>query len=171
MAPSNLAKLLSCFMSEVNRLDDSVVTLIKEAIPGLSTDANLLPEWQTETAIPTACMKLANPSMTEEQRRSAVHSLITLRGNVTDGYSNLSPQFFIDLAASASAAITITYGGGAGEPYRPNAPATLYSSGTAGGPTSGKLIDGSATFQTDGVMPNNIVLNISNGTQRSRGFR
>ena len=106
---SVFSRLLSCFAAELNRLDDHALTLIRNSVPGLSDAAELLPAWERDLGLPEACF----PAMTgEPQRRTAAHSKYTTK------YTGLSEQFFIDLAASYGALITITSGGGAGTPFR-----------------------------------------------------
>lgn len=109
MADSYFGKLLSCFAAELNRLDDHLLILIRNGVPGLSDEAELLPDWELDLGLPEECFPLGT---TEAQRRLAAHSKYTTK------YSGLSEQFFIDLAESFGAAITITTGGGAGTPFR-----------------------------------------------------
>jgi uncharacterized protein YmfQ (DUF2313 family) len=113
---SVFSRLLSCFATELNRLDDHVLSLIRNGIPGLSDEAELLPDWETDLGLPEPCFPLG---LTEIQRRIAAQSKYTTK------YTGLSEQFFIDLADSYGAAITITTGGGAGTPFRASGPTQI----------------------------------------------
>ena len=125
MANSVFGKLLSCFAAELNRWDDHLLTLIRNGIPGLSDLAELLPDWELDLGLPEKCFPLGT---TEETRRLAANSKYTTK------YTGLSEQFFIDLAASYGASITITTGGGAGVPFRANGPVDIDE--TRVGPTT-----------------------------------
>jgi len=122
---STLDILLSCFAAELNRLDNHLLTLIRNGIPGLSDETELLPDWETDLGLPEECFPLGT---TQAQRRLAAHSKYTTK------YTGLSEQFFIDLAQSYGATITITQGGGAGTPFR--AGSAIDTDKTRVGPTS-----------------------------------
>lgn len=124
---SVIGRLLSCFAAELNRFDDHVLKLVTNGIPGLSTVDELLPQWEQDLGLPEECFPLGS---TEQQRRIAAHSKYTTK------YTGLSAQFYIDLAASYGAAITITSGGGAGLPFR--ASGTSQPDVTRVGPVAGK---------------------------------
>jgi len=123
--PSTLDVLLSCFAAELNRLDDHLLKLIRNGIPGLSDEDELLPDWEIDLGLPEECFPLGT---TEAQRRLAAHSKYTTK------YTGLSEQFFVDLAQSYGATITITSGGGAGTPFRASGP--TQPAVTRVGPTS-----------------------------------
>lgn len=131
-ANSVFGKVLSAFASELDRFDTAAVEVMTNAVPGLSEDTMLLPDWQTELGLPEDCMLSYWDTLTEAQRRDAAHSKYTLK------ISSLSEQFFIDLAASLGIGITITTGGGAGTPFRSDAPPALGGDGnvTRVGPTT-----------------------------------
>lgn len=109
--PSIFAKLLSCFAAELNRVEASIIGVINQSVPGLATD--LLEEWETDLGLPEDCFP-ASLSLTE--RQNAAHAKYTTK------YTGLSEQFFIDLAFSLGATISITVSTGAGVPFRANGP-------------------------------------------------
>jgi uncharacterized protein YmfQ (DUF2313 family) len=74
---------------EFDRVDTQIVNLRREAVPGLSTAAQLLPDWEEEAGI------VPGPSDSEALRQSRVHTAL----NTT--YGNPTKQFFIDYALSA----------------------------------------------------------------------
>lgn len=124
MAPTSwFGKFLSCFASELNRLDNSILNLLTNAVPGLSID--LLPEWEYQLGLPEPGYPL---NQTLAQRQVAAHSKYTVH------YSGLSEQFFIDLALSLGEIITISDGAGAGLPFRADGPLAVDI--TRVGPTS-----------------------------------
>lgn len=139
-ANSIFGKLLSAFASEIDRFDTDVVTVMTNAIPGLSEEAVLLTDWETDLGLPEACMVSFYDSQTVAQRRSAVHSKYILQ------ISSLSEQFFIDLAASLGITITISEGGGIGTPFRTDAVPALGGDGdiTRVGPNS---VSASSSFR------------------------
>lgn len=117
MSPnSTFGKLLSCFASELNRLDDDIVALQREAIPGLSDE--LLEEWELDLGLPEPCVEDPD-SLTLKQRQDAAHS------KYTTNYAGLSEQFFLDLADSFGSVITISGGGGVGTPFRSGGPTEI----------------------------------------------
>jgi uncharacterized protein YmfQ (DUF2313 family) len=125
VASSVFAKLLSCFAGELNRLDDDILTILNNAVPGLSED--LLPEWETDLGLPEDC--ITDPdSLTLKQRQDSAHA------KYTTNYDGLSEPFFIDLAASFGSVITISDGGGVGTPFRSGGPTEINI--TRVGPTS-----------------------------------
>ncbi len=102
---STLGVLLSVFGSEIARVYGLYITLIKEAVPGLSDD--LLAEWESVAGLPDACTPL---SQTEDERRAAVHQHITQgKGNINMAELNQSEQFWIDYAANLGYTIDIGY--------------------------------------------------------------
>ena len=66
------ADLLMAFALELDRLDDKLVSLQNEAIPGLSSE--LLTDWEGVAGLPDECTPLAP---TEDERRERVHIHIT----------------------------------------------------------------------------------------------
>lgn len=125
VATSTFAKLLSCFAGELSRLDDDIVLILNNAIPGLSEA--LLSEWETDLGLPEDC--ITDPdSLTLQQRQDAAHS------KYTTYYTGLSEQFFIDLALSFGSVITISDGSSIGTPFRSGGPTEIAV--TRVGPTS-----------------------------------
>lgn len=89
-------KLLRTFAIELERFEDRVVALLREAIPGLSRE--ILPEWETDLGLPDSCSPLAS---TEEERARICHA------KYTGYYSGQNKQFFIDYALSLGAVIEV----------------------------------------------------------------
>lgn len=106
--------LLSCFAGELSRVEDDVVLLLTNAIPGLSED--LLLEWEADLGLPEDCFPLPQ---TLKERQDAAHA------KYTANYSGLSEQFFINLALSLGATISISGGGTIGVPFRANGPLNI----------------------------------------------
>ena len=102
-----LGKLLMVFAVELEKLEQRITDLRKEAIPGLSRE--LLPEWERDLGLPDECSPLAP---TEAERAQIAHAKYT--GN----YYGASKQFFIDYAAKLGATITILEQTGAGSVFR-----------------------------------------------------
>jgi uncharacterized protein YmfQ (DUF2313 family) len=96
---SLLAILLSCFSTEMERFASDFNKLLRESVPGLSTEAELLTDWERIAGLPDECSPLAS---TESQRQQVVHNKIYTQ------YSGLTKQFFIDYAAGLNVTITIT---------------------------------------------------------------
>jgi uncharacterized protein YmfQ (DUF2313 family) len=111
---STFGILLSCFAGELSRLEDDIVTLLTNAIPGLSED--LLLEWEADLGLPEDCFPLPQ---TLKERQDAAHA------KYTANYAGLSEQFFIDLAFSLGATISISSGGTIGVPFRANGPINI----------------------------------------------
>jgi uncharacterized protein YmfQ (DUF2313 family) len=94
---STWSKLMTCFALELERVDQQVVDIFAESVPGLSI--NLLPDWERVLGLPDECSSLA-PTIEERQR-------ITHTKYITN-YTTLNTQFFIDYAAALGSSITIT---------------------------------------------------------------
>lgn len=103
----NLSKLLKAFAEELERFYLFTVTLINEAIPGLSRD--LLPEWEEDLGLPDLCSPLAD---TVDERAAIAHAKYYTK------YDGQSKQFYIDYAASLGATVTVTNYSGAGAVFR-----------------------------------------------------
>jgi len=103
----NLSKLLKAFAEELERFYLFTVTLINEAIPGLSRD--LLSEWEEDLGLPDLCSPLAG---TDEERAAIAHAKYYSK------YDGQSKQFYIDYAADLGATITVTDYAGAGAVFR-----------------------------------------------------
>lgn len=95
---SMLAILMSCFSTECERFAADFNKLLRESVPGLSTEAELLTDWERIAGLPDECSPLAS---TESQRQQVVHNKIYTQ------YSGLTKQFFIDYAAGLNVTITI----------------------------------------------------------------
>ena len=95
---SLLGLLMSVFASELERFSAQFILLLKESIPGLSTENLLLTDWERIAGLPDECTELGD---TEIQRQRAVHNKIYAN------YTGLSEQFFIDYAAGLNVTITI----------------------------------------------------------------
>lgn len=104
---SFIGKLLSCFASELNRLEARNIALIRESVPGLCVE--LLPNYERMLGLPEDCMP---PAQTQGERQANVHAKYTAK------YSGLSTQFYIDYAERMGITITIDEGGGVGTPFR-----------------------------------------------------
>lgn len=102
-----IGKILMAFATELERFEDRVVALRREAIPGLSRE--LLSEWETDLGLPDSCSPLAG---TEAERAQIAHA------KYTGDYSGQSKQFFVDYAASLGALVTVTEYTGAGSVFR-----------------------------------------------------
>jgi len=100
-------KLLMSFAVELEKFEDRITDLIREAIPGLSRE--LLPEWESDLGLPDICSPLA---ATQEERAKICHAKYT--GN----YYGQSKQFYIDYALSLGAIIIITEYYGYGSVFR-----------------------------------------------------
>lgn len=104
-----LGKILMAFAIELERLEQRVSVLIKEAVPGLSRE--LLSEWETDLGLPDQCSPLAT---TIEERAQVAHAKYT--GN----YFGQSTQFFIVYAESLGATIRVKEYTGIGSAFRVN---------------------------------------------------
>jgi uncharacterized protein YmfQ (DUF2313 family) len=104
---SFFGKLLSCFASEMNRLEIRVIALIRESVPGLCVE--LLEDFERVLALPEDLMP---PAQSQGERQANVHAKWTAK------YSGLSKTFFIDYAARLGITITIDETGGVGTPFR-----------------------------------------------------
>lgn len=101
------SKFLNAIAAELSLLDDAILLLIREAVPGLAV--NLLPEWETMLGLPDVCGQLAT---TIEERQLVAHAKYIAH------YNGLSAQFFIDYAATMGTTIVITENYGGGTPFR-----------------------------------------------------
>jgi len=107
-APNSwFGKLLSCFATELSRLEARVIALIREAVPGLCDE--LLSDFESMLGLPEVCMP---PVQLKGERQANVHAKYTSK------YTGLSEQFYIDYAANMGITITIDYQGGVGTPFR-----------------------------------------------------
>ncbi len=92
---SVLSQLLLAWADEMARLDVRVDNLIDEADP--TTCNELLSEWETNFGLPDPCTSLAT---TLAERRAILHARVTAN-------QALTPQFFIDLAATFGYTVTV----------------------------------------------------------------
>jgi uncharacterized protein YmfQ (DUF2313 family) len=106
MVEKVFSKLMSAFAKELEFLEDNIILLLKEAIPGLAVD--LLEDWERDLGFPDPCTPL---SQTLEQRQRNVHAKYT-------GQYGQNPQFYIDYANSLGSTIQIVESGGYGQPFR-----------------------------------------------------
>lgn len=90
---------LEAFAAELNRLDQAIVDLKRESVPGLSTINGLLPEWETLALLPEEMPLAAD---TELARQLAVHAKITQQ---VDFVGN---TYFINYADVLGMTITIS---------------------------------------------------------------
>lgn len=102
-------KLLMVFAIELEKFEQSVTSLIKESIPGLSRD--LLPEWERDLGLPDECL---SPVQSIEERAQIAHS------KYTSPKTGQSKQFFIDYAATLGATISVYEFDGIGTTFRAN---------------------------------------------------
>lgn len=93
---STWSTLMTCFALELERMEQQIVDLFAESIPGLSV--KLLPEWERMLGLPDKCSPLAT---TLKERQRIVHT------KYTANYNTLSIQFFIDYAASLGSSINV----------------------------------------------------------------
>lgn len=94
---SIMSTLMSCFAMELERVEEQVVNIYSESIPGLAVD--LLTDWERLLGLPDECSPLA-PTLEERQR--IAHT------KYTTNYETLNQQFFIDYASALGSSITIT---------------------------------------------------------------
>ncbi len=107
-APTSFfGKLLSCFATELSRLEARTIALIRESVPGLCVE--LLEDFERALALPEKGMPI---SQSQGERQANVHAKWTAK------YSGLSEDFFIDYAARMGITITIDTSGGVGTPFR-----------------------------------------------------
>lgn len=96
----NLSELfhdfLESFAEEANRSDQRIIDLQTEAIPGLSTDGELLGDWEGVALLPDE-----NTGTTEAERQDIVHTKIYTPGQ------NPTEEFFIEYASNIGITITI----------------------------------------------------------------
>lgn len=98
------ADLLMAFAQELDRLDDSLVDLQNEAIPGLSTQ--LLTDWEGVAGLPDECTPLAP---TIEERRVRVHLHITQnKGDQSLTEWTQHANYFIQYASTMGYTIVVT---------------------------------------------------------------
>jgi uncharacterized protein YmfQ (DUF2313 family) len=105
---SLLGLLMSCFSRELHRFASQFNLLLRESVPGLSTEAELLVDWERIAGLPDSCSSLGT---TEAQRQLTVHQ------KIYGLYTGLSKQFFIDYAAGSGVTITIVEDAG-GDVFR-----------------------------------------------------
>lgn len=90
--------LLEAFAVELDRHEQRVIDLQRENIPGLSTEAEMLPDWERNALLTD---ELPSPTATESERQQIVHTKI---------FAILEPgpteQFFTDYAAELNITIT-----------------------------------------------------------------
>jgi len=94
---STWSKLMTCFALELERMEQQVVDIYRESVPGLATD--LLPDWERMLGLPDECSPLA-PTIEERQRIAHL--------KYTTNYASLNLQFFINYAAALGSSIVIT---------------------------------------------------------------
>lgn len=115
---STLGILMSCFALELNRFEEKAIELLNQVVPGLSTDAELLTDWESMLGLPDEC--LASVSQTEAQRAATAHA------KYTQNYTGMSTQFYIDYAASLGSDISITgLSTVSNQPFRANGPVDI----------------------------------------------
>jgi uncharacterized protein YmfQ (DUF2313 family) len=105
---SLLGLLLGCFSTEMERFAADFNTLVREAVPGLSTEALLLTDWERIAGLPDECTESGD---TEAQRQLAVHQ------KIYGEYTGLTEQFYIDYAAGLNVTVTVETSPG-GIPFR-----------------------------------------------------
>lgn len=93
---SLLGRWLSCFGSELWRVEAKCWELMRELTPGLAED--LLTEWEEMLGLPEDCYGSA-PTLAERQR--AAHA------KFVDTYKTTTNQFFIDYAATLGFVVTV----------------------------------------------------------------
>jgi len=91
-----LGKLLMAFAVELEKFEDAVTDLRREAVPGLSR--SLLDRWETDLGLPD---DVPLPYQSVEERAQIAHA------KYTANYSGQSKEFFIEYAAKLGAVITI----------------------------------------------------------------
>lgn len=92
----DFGKLLMVFAIEFEYFEQRVTNLIRESVPGLSRE--LLPEWEEDLGLPELCTE---PGSDEAERAQIAHSKYTVNN------TGSSKQYFIDLATSLGATVTI----------------------------------------------------------------
>ena len=100
-------KLLMCFAIELEKFEERVTALLREAVPGLSKE--LLPEWEEDLGLPDLC---ASSVQTEAERAQIVHA------KYVSPNTGQSKQFYIDYALLLGAVVTVTEYVGIGSAFR-----------------------------------------------------
>ena len=94
---SLLNNLMSCFASELERLEADAWRLLNSTDPGYATD--LLEDWERVQGLPEICLEGQNLTLDERQRNA--------HAKLFDTYKTANAQFYIDYAASLGFEITI----------------------------------------------------------------
>jgi len=92
-----LRRLLSCFASELVRVQTDAFKLLNETDPGVATD--LLEDWERVLGLPEKCFE--DLSLTVEERQVIAHTKLFELGQTT------SKSFYVEYAASLGFTITI----------------------------------------------------------------
>lgn len=100
----SFSDLLMAFANELDRLDDNLVALQNEAIPGLSNQ--LLSDWEGVAGLPDECSPLA-PTISERQARVHLH-ITQNKGDPSLVEFTQHASFFIQYALNLGYSITIT---------------------------------------------------------------
>lgn len=90
-----LGQLLDALAAEMARVDGRAAVLLREALPGTSSE--LLTDWERVLGLPDPCV---TEPQTLSERRLAAHTRFTLAGGQ-------SKAFFIALAASLGYTVTV----------------------------------------------------------------
>lgn len=93
---SLLGRWLSCFGTELWRVESQCWTLMRELTPGLADE--LLTEWEDMLGLPEDCFGVA-PTLEERQR--AAHA------KFVDTYKTTTNQFYVDYAATLGFVVTV----------------------------------------------------------------
>lgn len=92
-----LLRILSCFASELERLESDAWRLLNSTDPGVATD--LLEDWEEQLGLPEACFKHLTLSVEERQRLAHAKMYGT--------HETTTEQWYIDYAASLGYTISI----------------------------------------------------------------
>jgi uncharacterized protein YmfQ (DUF2313 family) len=96
---ANFKLFLEAFAVELDRIEQTMTDLIRESVPGLSTEALLLAEWEAAALLPD---EMPLDADTELQRQLTVHAKITQQMDFA------GKDFFIAYAGVLGMTITIT---------------------------------------------------------------
>lgn len=92
-----LRRFLSCFASELERIEASLWSAINQTDPGVAVE--MLPEWEDQLGLPESCY--ASLEITQAERQRAAHS------KLFDTGTEANAQFYIDYASTLGFVITV----------------------------------------------------------------
>ncbi len=93
---STWSTLMTCFALELERLEQQVVDMFRESVPGLSED--LLPDWERVLGLPDECSTGINSI---PERQAIAHT------KYTANYTTLNAAFYEQYAADLGSTIVL----------------------------------------------------------------